>query len=52
METAGLKGWEGWNLERVRELERSAFGELESGEVYLRGNLYVVVGRASGVIEN
>lgn len=51
METAALKGWEAWNLERVGELERKVFGELESGEVYLRGDFCVVVGRASGVIE-
>ena len=32
-------------MERVRELEWKVFAQLEIGEVYLRCDFYVVVGR-------
>jgi hypothetical protein len=50
MERAGLEMWEGWDLERVRELEGKVFVQLEMEEVYLRCDFYVVVGRAAGVL--
>jgi hypothetical protein len=47
MKDAGLERWEGWNLEKVRDLERMVFAQLETEEVYLRCDFYVVVGRAA-----
>jgi hypothetical protein len=47
MEDAGLERWEGWNLEKVRDLERMIFAHLETEEVYLMCDFYVVVGRAA-----
>lgn len=44
LETAGLKRWDGWDMEKVRELERNVFAELETGEVYMRYDLHIVVG--------
>jgi hypothetical protein len=46
MEKAGLEMWEWWNLEKVRELKRMVFAQLETEEIYLRCDFYVVVGRA------
>lgn len=46
MENAGLEMWEGWNLDKVRDLEQKVFAQLETEEVYLRCDFYVVVGRA------
>jgi hypothetical protein len=51
LEQAGLQMWSGWNLEKVREWERRVVAELEAGEVYMRNNYYVVVGRVPGIIE-
>jgi hypothetical protein len=45
MEKAGLQMWNGWDLEKVRELGLKVFTELEAREVNTRYNLHVVVGR-------
>ena len=51
LEQAGLQMWSGWNLEKVRELERRVFAELETGDVYVRYNYYVVAGRVPSIVE-
>jgi len=51
MEEAGLQMWNGWNCEKVRELERNVFWELETEVAYMRCDLRVVIGRVPGTVE-
>jgi len=51
MGQAGLQLWNGWSCEKVRELERKVFGELETEEVYWRCDFSVVIGRVLVVVK-
>lgn len=51
MEKAGLQIWNGWSCEKVRDLERKVFWELETETAYVRCDFRVIIGRVPGTIE-
>ena len=50
MENAGLEMWNGWDCEKVRELERKVFWELETEVAYMRCDFRIVVGRVPDTV--